>query len=43
MPAIRCLACGVTFINGLAYLHRTHECVIRRSKRNHPSNPKPAS
>jgi hypothetical protein len=43
MTVIRCVACGVTFISGLAYLDRTHRCVLHQSQVSHPSNPRPAS
>lgn len=43
MPALKCVACGVTFINGLAYLDQRHQCVVSQSKASHPSNPRPAS
>jgi hypothetical protein len=43
MTVIRCVACGVTFISGLAYLDQRHQCVVNQSKAAHPSNPRPAS
>jgi hypothetical protein len=43
MTVIRCVACGVTFISGLAFLDRTHRCILNESKVCHPSNPRSAS
>jgi hypothetical protein len=42
MTVIRCVACGVTFLNGLAYLDRRHDCVVKRSMANHPSSRRPS-
>lgn len=43
MTVIRCVACNVTFISGLAYLDRSHQCLVKRSMASHPTTPRPAS